>query len=473
MQPKQDTSERFTNELSELKAYFSIPGLSAIIVKNNEVMYENHSGFADLQTQTKVDSLTAFPMASITKVFSATLIMKLVEQDKLALHTPVSQFLTSFPQNDTIQVKHLLSHTSQGDVGKRFYYSSRFGLLTQIMEKASGTSFRELMEKEIFEPLGLQHTFLLEDSLQLAQKNVKVALPYVLDGETQKGFMDYGYSASAGIVSTARDLIRFNQALDLNTLITKDSKEKMFSPFQDGLPYGYGIFTQKIKGLDVVWAYGQYDCYSSLFMKVPAKNITLVLVANNNLMSDPARLIMGDATSSLFALSFLKNYAFDLPEMPLLEEPDSVYKSEFSNDVIYRQKVLAQALAESFMARFSTAKIQKSARLIEQTFNKYPDYLSYADINLLHNLSFLKAVAFYMDLGEFNQFDEQMEKIGKKLLDETPDNPYLHSYFGTYFDRKGAKERAKFHYESIVNAKNFSRNWYSSEAEKWLKENKE
>ena len=169
----------------------------------------------------------------------------------------------------------------------------------------------------------------------------------------------------------------------------------------------------------------------------------------------------------------MKNYAFDLPGMPLLEEPDSVYKSEFSDDVIYRRKVLAQALAESFMARFSTDKIQKSARLIEQTFSKYPDYLSYADINLLHNLSFLKAVAFYMDLGEFNQFDEQMEKIGKKLLDETPDNPYLHSYFGTYFDRKGDRERAKFHYESIVNAKNFSRNWYSSEAEHWLKENKE
>ena len=122
--------------------------------------------------------------------------------------------------------------------------------------------------------------------------------------------MDYGYSASAGIVSTARDLIRFNQALDLNTLITKDSKEAMFSPFQDGLPYGYGIFTQKIKGLDVVWAYGQYDCYSSLFMKVPDRNITLVLVANNNLMSDPARLIMGGRYIVTFCTKLFEELRF-------------------------------------------------------------------------------------------------------------------------------------------------------------------
>lgn len=469
---KKNSAEIFTKELKELKEYFSIPGIAAIIEQDGEVVYEQYFGYADLEVSSKLDTQTTFPIASLSKTFSAVLIMKLVEQGKLSLDAPVSQFFPSFEIDDSIKVKHLLSHTSQGEVGKQFYYSSRFGLLTNIIEMASEQSFSDLMQREIFDPIDLQHTFLLKDSLQLEQMAVKMASPYMLDGEIQRGFIDYGYSTSAGIVSTAKDLMRFNRALDLNLLITKESKEQMFSPFQDALPYGYGIFTQKVEGVDVVWAYGQYDCYSSLLLKVPSKKISLVLLANNNLMSDPARLIMGDLNSSLFALSFLKNYVLGLADMQLIEAPDSVYNSSFSDRKIYRNKVLAQALAESFMARFDTDKLQKSASLIERTLDLYPDYLAYANINLLHNLNFLKNVAFYMELGEFNQFDEEIEKIGEKLLKEEKNNPYLHVYLGTYYDRKGEEEKARFHYESIVQAENFSPNWYTSEAENWLNENR-
>ncbi|MEM9981273.1 MAG: serine hydrolase domain-containing protein [Bacteroidota bacterium] len=472
-QVKSSPTEVFTKELTELQTYFSIPGMSALIESNGEIVYEKYLGYADLATQRKVGMQTTFPVASLTKVFSATLVMQLVEQNKLSLDTPVNQFLPNTTLDNAIQVKHLLSHTSQGEIGEQFYYSVRFGLLTSIIEKAAGKPFKALMQQKIFIPAGLQHTFLLEDSTQLAQKNVDLASPYVLEEDIRSGFVDYGYSTSAGIVSTARDLLRFTQALDANELMTEASKVRMFSAFQPALPYGYGIFTQKVEEIEIVWAYGQYDCYSSLLLKVPSKNLTLVLLANNNLMSDPARLIMGDVTSSLFALSFLKNFVFDLPTMPLLEAPNAAYTdNNFAESEFYRKKILAQALATSFMARFDVSKMQQSAQLLEKTFKQYPDYLSYANINLLHTLSFLKDVAFYRELGAFNQFDTQIEQIGEKLLEETPSNPYLHTYLGTYFDRKGDEATATFHYRSIVDAKNFSRNWYTKEAANWLKEHK-
>ncbi len=462
--------QTFTNELSELKDFFSIPGLSAIVTKDSKIIYEEYFGYSDLENEVEVDSLTAFPIASITKLFSATLMMKLVEEDKISLNTSSKEILPAAQLNNSIQIKHLLSHTSQGNIGKQFFYSSRFGILTPIIENTTGLSFNEQMETEIFKPVNLEHTFLLKDSLQLANRAIDMASPYVLDEGIKKGFIDYGYSTSAGIVSTARDLIRFSNALDKNTIISQDSKATMYKGIDGKLPYAYGMFNQTIEGHKVLWVYGQYDCYSSLLLKVPSKNLTLVLLANNNLMSDPARLIMGDLRSSLFATSFLKNYVLNVPEMPLMETPETVYSSDDDSD-FYRQKVLAQALAESFMARFDLEKMKTSTQLIEKTFEKYPDYLSYTTINVLHNLSFLKDVAFYMDLGEFNQFDTQLEAIGQKLLKESPNNPYLHMYMGTYYDRLGNEEKARYHFKAIVNLNNFSTNWYIHEAKDWLENN--
>lgn len=460
-----EVSEKFTQELTELQTYFHIPGLAASVEKDGKLIYENYLGYADLEKQEALDATHVFSVASLTKVFSAVLIMKLVEEGKLSLRTPVKKYFPDSQLDHHILVKHILSHTSQGEIGKHFYYSSRFGALTKIIEEASGKSFKEVMQEEIINPLGLKNTFLLKDSTQVTSK---MAQPYVLDNGTEKGFIDYGYSTSAGIVSNLEDLRIFNQALDQNTLITEASKKAMFSSENAQIPYGYGIFNQEINGVKVVWAYGQYDCYSSLLLKVPSQNITLTLLANNNLMSDPARLIYGNLSSSLFALSFLKNYVFEHEHMNLFETSDSLNFTQTDAD-FYRKKVLAQALSESFMARYDVEKIQTSAQLLEKVFTEYPNYLAYADINLLHNLTFLKDVAFYRDLGDFNQFDDQILKIGEKLLEEDTQNPYLHTYMGTFYDRKGDQVKAKHHFKQIVNAKNFSQNWYTREAKNWLK----
>jgi hypothetical protein len=89
-----------------------------------------------------------------------------------------------------------------------------------------------------------------------------------------------------------------------------------------------------------------------------------------------------------------------------------------------------------------------------------------------HNLSFLKDVAFYMELGEFNDFDTQILDIGKQILQKEPSNPYANTYLGTYYARKGNTEKARSYFKIIVNAKNYSSNWYAKEAQQWLNENK-
>lgn len=83
--PTTKNSKTFTKELTDLKDYFFIPDISVMIEKEGKVIYENYFGYADVKKKAKVDSHTVFAVVSITKVFSATLLLQLVEYKKLSL----------------------------------------------------------------------------------------------------------------------------------------------------------------------------------------------------------------------------------------------------------------------------------------------------------------------------------------------------------------------------------------------------
>lgn len=468
-------NERYSAELSQLQEYFHIPGLAVLIKEGDHTLYENYLGFSDVENQISLDSSTTIPMASLTKMFTGVLIMQLVESKKILLDESINKYATGRNIPDSIKIKHVLSHTSQGEVGQNFYYSGRFGWLTAVVENAYEISFDQAMQEKIIKPLGLKNTYLLKDSIQIHSENRKIAHPYFYEGEIKKGFIDYGYSSSAGITSTVRDLALFNQALDNNSLLSAESKSKMFTPGKTSLPYGYGIFSQSFKDQKLIWGYGQYDCYSSLFLKVPEKNLTLLLAANNNLMSDPARLIYGDVTYSLFALSFLKNYVFDLKDIPLMEDDHSLATAESrltnDNSAFYLKKLLAQSIAESFLAVYDSSGSERSKHILELVFRLFPDYENYGDLTLMHNLSFLKDLASQRGQGDFVGFDKQLSGIGLKMVSLDPDNPYANFYLANYYLSKSDADSARIFYEQIVNAPNFTKNWYTIEAQNWLKEN--
>ena len=465
-------NESFSRELIQLKDFFHIPGLSVIIRKGDQTIYENYIGFADIEKQIAVDSSTTIPMASLTKVFTGILIMQLVDNKKISLDEPINKYVPNEGIPDSIQIKHVLSHTSQGEVGQHFYYSGRFGWLTSVVEKAYETTFEKVMQEQIIKPLGLKSTYLLKDSSQVRNEGIKIASPYFYEGETKDGFIDYGYSASAGITSTVRDLAIFSKAIDDNSLISEKSKLSMFTPSKSKLQYGYGIFSQQFNNKKILWGYGQYDCYSSLFLKVPEEDITFIIAANNNLMSDPARLIYGDVTYSLFAISFLKNYVFDLSDMPLLEDEKSLStlgsRVTQNNSKLYLKKLIAQAVAESFLALYDSTKSKQSKHILQVTFKRFPDYINYGDLTLMHNLSFLKGIAFHREHVDFTDFDRQLKGIGLQLIAIDNDNPYANYYLANYYLRKGNSDSTRIFYNRIINARNFSRNWYTAEAENWV-----
>ena len=482
--PKEEgitSSDTFQSELNTLKEYFQIPGLAILVKEGNTPIFEEYLGTSNIDANIPLDQETTIPMASLTKILSGIVVMQLKEEGKLSLDDAISDYVPSMGVPDSIKIKHVFSHTSQGKVGKHFYYSNRFGLLTPVIEKADGQSFKEAIQKRIIDKLQLKNTYLLKDSTQIATEKRKIASPYflggdIVDGFLQKkvtdGFIDYGFSASAGITSTVQDLGILSDALDANTLISETSKQKMMTPFTENSPYGLGMFTQTFLGETIVWGYGQYDCYSSLFLKVPAKNLTFIIAANNNLMSDPARLINGDITTSLFAMSFLKNYVFHFNEMPLFETVDSItlLKNQLntSNKEFYAKKLIAQASAETYMVRFDAESEKRSKAILEAYFDLFPNHKTNADLTLLFNLQFLKSIAVMREQPPFKAFDNEYKRIGNQLLEIDSNNPYANYYMANYYQAKDDMDSTRYHFKRIIDAENFSPWWYTNEAKQWL-----
>lgn len=192
-------------------------------------------------------------------------------------------------------------------------------------------------------------------------------------------------------------------------------------------------------------------------------------------MSDPARLIAGDVTYSLFALSFLKNYVFESGDIPLFENQATLGTLEDrlmeDNREFYRKKLLAQSLAATFMHRYAEEEGEFSKQLLNKTFDSFEDYKEYGDLILMRNLFMLKSMNAFRGKEEFKDFDVQLEALGQKLLKLDEANPYANYYLANYFQIKQQRDSSLFYYRKIAEAKNFSPWWYTMEAQRWLEEN--
>lgn len=326
---------RFETELDSIRQISMIPGFSAAVIKDQGVIWAAGFGYADLEKQIEATPDTPYPLASLTKPLAATIIMQLVEEGTLDLEDPISDYGIDFSSEGVIELRHVLSHTSNGVPGEEYRYNGdRFADLGFLIKNASGRSFRELLYARILEPLEMSSTaprpismgddFLDVFSIWLNADNARVfrstAKPYRFDQEynlVESGCPDF-FTPAAGLNSTVLDMAKFDIALDQNTLLEQKSRAQMFTPTISNsgkiLPYGIGWFSQEYNNQPIVWHYGwQPACGSSLIMKVPDENITFILLANTDNLSRPYRLGSGEVLplDSTLALAFYKTFIFE------------------------------------------------------------------------------------------------------------------------------------------------------------------
>jgi CubicO group peptidase (beta-lactamase class C family) len=339
---------QFEAKLEHLRQELKIPGFSAAIVKDQELVWAKGFGYADLDPDDPVRASpdTPYRLASVTKPIAATLIMGLVEEGVLDLDDPISEYGVDLQGEGVIRVRHLLTHTSEGIPGTHHDYNGdRYGLLGAVVEGATGVSFRELLRERILEPLKMVNTapnysqcevarYLASSDLELdridARVNRELARPYQLDPSYKvvEGAYPSGFSPAAGLISTVLDLAKFDIALDQNVLLAQETKEEMFTPAfsthgdRTDLMYGLGWYTQEYQDIRLIWHSGRWPpSVSALYLKAPDENITFIILANTAHLTTPFPLGDGDVLYSTLALTFYETFLFprkfgkDVPEM--------------------------------------------------------------------------------------------------------------------------------------------------------------
>src|SRR5688572_6059076 len=150
---------RFETLLESLRQELKIPAYSAAIVKDQKLIWAKGFGYADVENKTRATEHTPYHLASLTKTFASTILMQLVQEGKVKLDDPVSKYGITLESDGVIRVRHLFSHTSEGNPGEQYRYNgNRFAELDKVVERATGKSFAELLIANILDPLSMNET---------------------------------------------------------------------------------------------------------------------------------------------------------------------------------------------------------------------------------------------------------------------------------------------------------------------------
>lgn len=150
---------RLETLLESLRQELKIPAYSAAIVKDQKVLWAKGFGYADVENKIPATEHTPYHLASLTKTFASTILMQLVQEGKIKLDDPVAKYGINLESEGVIRVRHLLSHTSEGNPGEQYRYNgNRFAELDKVVQVATGKSFGELLIANILEPLGMNET---------------------------------------------------------------------------------------------------------------------------------------------------------------------------------------------------------------------------------------------------------------------------------------------------------------------------
>ena len=316
--------------LDSLRQQSGIPGMSAAVVQKGRVVWEKGFGLSDVEHSIQARPDTPYNVADLTEALSSTLMLEqCVETGHLDLDDRLQEWIPSFSESGTT-IRSILTHRSQNGTFK--YDAGRYATLTGVIEACiakNPTPFRKALAEGIFARLGMSDSvpaqnvddgtaddraIFSDDQLeQFARVLQRMALPYRVSGgnPSVNTGVSKSLNATTGAISTVRDLARYDGALDDAALLHRDTMAAMWSNAATAggaaMPTGLGWFAQTYNGQRIYWQFGSTaGAYSSLLLKVPGKNLTLILLANSEGLSAPFALQEGDVNASLFARAFLR-----------------------------------------------------------------------------------------------------------------------------------------------------------------------
>lgn len=303
------------------------PGGAFLVAKNGKMIYQQAVGKANEELDVDLTTEHVFQLGSMTKQFTAIAILMLEKQGKLDVKQPISKYIPDYPLGDSITLHHLLTHTSgikdftkmktlkdiaQKEMTPKMlvdffkneppdfkprekfeYNNSGYILLGYIIEFISGDSYENFIENYIFKKAGMNHSAYANDR-QIIYKRAdgyhKKDSNYV-----NKTAINYSVPYAAGsLMSTATDMLKWQNALNQNKLLTKEASKKAFIKYKlnsgEEFTYGYGWHIKEIAGVQVREHGGSIFGFKTMGVYIPSEDIYVIGLSNCDCNS-PTQLV--------------------------------------------------------------------------------------------------------------------------------------------------------------------------------------
>jgi CubicO group peptidase (beta-lactamase class C family) len=340
------------------------PGAAVLVTQNGKVLLRKGYGMANLEHGVPITPETVFEVGSVTKQFTAAAILMLQERGKLSVQDDLTKYLPDFPtQGKKVTLEDLLHHTSgipsytgmaewipkmredlsvdqligifQGkpfefDPGTKWAYdNSGYVLLGAVIEKVAGKSYERFIEDEIFQPLGMTHSY---------YGSWTDVIPHRAAGYDKENdhFINTPYLsmtqpyAAGSLMSTVDDLALWDRALTSGTLLKKESLDRAFTSGQltsgQLTRYGYGWTLHDLAGKRVIEHGGDINGFSCDVLRIPEAGILVVVLTNNT-----EAALRPDAVTSRIAAHLLGRPLTEGPSLNLdakaMDEYTGVYRT--------------------------------------------------------------------------------------------------------------------------------------------------
>lgn len=298
------------------------PGGIIGVFEENRIQFQKSYGLANLDYDIPITSKTVFDIGSVAKQFTASCIFLLEQQGKLSIEDPIQKYLPEMPvfYEEIITIRHLINHTSglrdyveitayagipfenifteemgldimsrqkerNFPPGQQFMYNNGgYLLLAIIVRRVSGKSIGTFAQKYIFEPLGMQSTFILENPNRIIKNSATGYAPLTDSTYEKKHFYNIALGGDGQVYTTLEDLLLW----DNNFYDKKVGGQALFDRQHergilnngDTLQYAGGLFIQEYKGQRVVQHTGSWGGFRTLFYRFPSLKKSLVVMAN-------------------------------------------------------------------------------------------------------------------------------------------------------------------------------------------------
>lgn len=318
----------FGRYVDTLRLQVGIPGMTALIVNDGRPVWEAAYGFSDVERNIRTRPDTPFPIGSLTQPIGALMLGACVERGTLDIDQPISRWVDGFPA-PAATVRHILAHASDGEnLGVFRYAPERFAALTDVAQACDPAPYRRRVYASVIERLAMTDTVPGHDlvtpdnpardlfsSAQLerfASIVERAAVPYRVERPGRAVRSEYvprALNAEHGLVSTVRDLARYEAALDQGLLLAPENLAIAWTSANFTgvpLPTGLGWFVQDYNGEPLIWQFSEEPgAYSGVILKAPARRLTLIMLANSDQLTAHVGLTRGDVSASPFVRIFL------------------------------------------------------------------------------------------------------------------------------------------------------------------------